>query len=234
MKAILAISIILILLTSSGSLYFSINALQTIRKEGSNIVTAVQSLPGSQKNNRTDALTAEQIIQSRTITLINGIYYDESKRVSELLLAIDANESGPEIDLYIDTGGGQTGYAFTIIDTFHMIDSPVNVHVIGRCRSAGAMILVGATGKKTSAPYAAIAPHFNLPTAEHPYTEHHHNLQRFQRLWKENTNLPKNWYPVTLDAGDRMWYLTPEQALEYSIIDEIRKQQFEQGSGGNG
>ena len=42
--------------------------------------------------------------------------------------------------------------------------------------------------------------------------------RRYERLWREKTDLPEDWFPMTRDEA---YYLTPEEALEMGIIDEV-------------
>ena len=41
---------------------------------------------------------------------------------------------------------------------------------------------------------------------------------RFERAWRAMSNLPEEWFPLTEEA---MYYLSPEQAMRFEIIDEI-------------
>jgi hypothetical protein len=42
--------------------------------------------------------------------------------------------------------------------------------------------------------------------------------ERYEGLWRRHAALPKEWFPMTFD---RAHYLTPQQALELKVVDEI-------------
>lgn len=80
------------------------------------------------------------------------------------------------------------------------------------------MILVAGTGLRSASHNAIIMVHASSDDSEGPFSGDRKSLRRYERLWKENSDLPADWSPMT---RDKAYYLTPEEALAMDIIDEL-------------
>jgi ATP-dependent Clp protease protease subunit len=127
------------------------------------------------------------------------------------------DDSSP-IDLYISTQGGWPDSAFTIVDAIRMIDAPVNTWAMGGCYSAGAVILAAGTGRRYSTDSAIMMLHTNLADSEDPFSYGRLDRARYEDFWREAAELPTRWYPMT---GEALYYLSPDEALQFGIIDEV-------------
>ena len=100
-----------------------------------------------------------------------------------------------------------------------MIQAPVNTWAIGGCYSAGALILAAGTAKRYATPNAVLMIHASLDEdAKRPYSYERLALERYERVWRERADLPDDWFPM---VGGEEYYLSPQQALEFKLIDEI-------------
>ena len=142
-----------------------------------------------------------------------------AKDVAARLLQLDALDPEAPIDLYIATGGGWVDNAFSIIDTMRLIEAPVNTWALGGCYSSGTMILAAGTGRRRATEDAILMVHTNNVDMEaDAYSYDPLTNVRFERAWRAMSNLPEEWFPLTEEA---MYYLSPEQAMRFEIIDEI-------------
>jgi len=157
------------------------------------------------------------LLDSGKIVITSRINEVVSKEIISKLLYLDGKVNS--IDLYLRTTGGWINDAFAIIDIMKSIKTPVNVHAIGICQSAGSIILIGATGKRVAYKNSDIALHFNRDDDDDSYSMEKINRERFERLFKERTKLPSEWYPLT---GDRSLHLTANEALRLGVIDTIK------------
>lgn len=164
---------------------------------------------------RRDPLLAE-----RTIVLTEGINEATARAVVEKLLLLDARDAHTPIDLFLSTQGGWFDAAFAIIAAIDRVRAPVNTIAIGGCYSAGALVLASGTGRRSADENSLISIHEALEAANGP-DDPSVPLERarIERLLRARTRLPTSWFPL---EDDREYYLTPEQALEYGLIDEIR------------
>ena len=161
----------------------------------------------------------DPLIQTRQILITEEINERTAKDVVRRLFYMDVLDPQTPIDLYISTQGGWSDSAFTIIDAIRSLRAPVHTYAIGGCYSAGTMILVSATGKRYATPNAILAVHINNEDSTEPYSAEPIEKHRDEQLFRSRARLPKDWYPM---IGDRTYYLSAEDALEFGLIDAIR------------
>ncbi len=165
-------------------------------------------------------ITIESIKKSsdikKGIIVIDGKITARVAKATKLKLQYLNNKSSV-INLYLTTEGGWLSDAFKIVDAIKTINTPVNIYVKRYCKSAGVVVLLGATGKRYAYKNSQIILHFN---------RNYHSLnpqsqamtRRFEALYRSKTSIPSSWYPL---SGNRIIKLTPQEALKYGIIDEI-------------
>ncbi|MDX2168106.1 MAG: ATP-dependent Clp protease proteolytic subunit [Deltaproteobacteria bacterium] len=162
----------------------------------------------------------DPLIASRQILVTANINERTAKNVAARLLYMDALDHKRPIDLYLSTQGGWVDSAFTIIDTMQLIDAPVNTWAIGGCYSSGALILAAGTGRRFATPNAVLMIHASLDEeTKESYSYERLALQRYERIWKRRAQLPEAWFPM---VGGEEYYLSPQEALDFKLIDEIR------------
>jgi ATP-dependent Clp protease protease subunit len=160
------------------------------------------------------------LTMQRKIVLTTGINEKAAGRITETLLLLDAEDPDEPIDLYLSTSGGWVDSAFAIIDAMETIRAPVNVHALAGCYSSGTLILCAGTGERTATANAILMVHANLVGSNGQYSFNRVSRRRFERTYRECASLPGEWFPMT---GDDLYYLSPEQALDFGIIDGIRE-----------
>ncbi len=215
---ILALLVVVILATQTGALlWFATSFMRAVPDLGDTLDNYIESQIDAGFEDpplRGD----DPLLRSRKVLLFQDVNSRTAKEVSARLMYLDAIDPKKPIDLYISTQGGWTDNAFTIIDTIRTISAPVNTWALGGCYSAGALILVTATGRRYATEDAILMVHANLekPAGDHSYPSL--SLQRYEDVWKQNASLPASWYPMTTDEEH---YLSPEDALQFHVVDEI-------------
>ncbi len=127
-------------------------------------------------------------------------------------------KSHDDIDLYLQTPGGELSSAMGIVQTMRLIQSPVNTYALSECNSTGAMLLAAGTGKRRAAHGAVIALH-GLETFGKPLPDQTEWMpDAYTDFWRQRSRLPKSWLPLKPDV---LHVLSAEQALEYGIVDEV-------------
>jgi ATP-dependent Clp protease protease subunit len=165
--------------------------------------------------------TRDPLLARRTLVVTAGINERTAKSVVEGLLFLDAQDPRAPIDLYLSTQGGWLDSAFAIIDAMREIRAPVNTVAIGGCYSAGLLILAAGTGERVATENSLLSLHADFGSEdEGPYGSAEAERKRVEHLLRERTRLPESWFPL---ENDRQFYLTPEQALEFGIVDAIRR-----------
>ncbi len=167
----------------------------------------------------TTALMADDpLLDSRTIVVTHGINERTAADVIARLLVLDARDPGAPIDLVMSTQGGWVDAAFAIVDVMENLESPVNTRAVGGCYSAGTLIVAAGTGRRIASENALLMVHANLDEPPGDGTWEALEQERYEALWRRVATLPEEWYPMTFD---RTYYLGPEDALRYGLVDEI-------------
>ena len=169
----------------------------------------------------------DPLLAQRKILLTANVNKRSSKQVIYKLLYLDTLEKKP-IDVYLLTDGGWTDATYAIIDVIRSISSPVNTFALGGCSSAGTMILACGTGTRYSYPNSVIMIHSNDEESQEQYSFEMLEKNRTERFWKTSAKLPDHWFPLT---GEKEYYLTPQEAKEFDIVDEIIEKTPHNGTG---
>lgn len=174
----------------------------------------------------TSDITIGKILKKDKDELSKGIIVIDSvidarvaKETNLKLKYLDGKVS--RIKLIVSTRGGWLKDTFNIIDTINSISTPVDIYAKGLCQSAGVVLLINASGKRYAYSNSTIVAHFNRPINPEPNTQAYFDNIKFTNMWREKTNIPNSWYPL---SGNRLIRLTPQEAKKYGIIDEIIKE----------
>lgn len=161
------------------------------------------------------------LLEHRTIVIGHDVNAIAVQQVIASLLLLDQRAPGEPIHLYVRSNGGWTSDVFAIIGVIESLKSPVNTYATGDASSAGAMLVAAGTGVRMALPYSTISIHDNISVAtDEPYCRD--NLDRVKELefWKRvvKTKLPEEWFK---GGEDNFYHLSPQQALEFGLIDQI-------------
>ncbi len=165
---------------------------------------------------------SDPVLNGQRAVFLNGTVNNlTAHNVISQLLYLNARNPRLPINLYITSYGGDSDSAFALLDTMRMIAAPVNVWSLGGCESSGAMILVGATGKRYATPSSVIMIHANSEQSkagdDKGYDDY--DLDRVHLLWHSRSHIPAKWFPLT---GNKEYYMTPKEALGYGVIDAVK------------
>ena len=145
--------------------------------------------------------------------------------VAQLLL-LDSENPEKDIMLYINSPGGSVTAGLAIFDTMQHIRADVSTICLGQAASMGAFLLAaGAKGKRMCLPHSRVLIHQPLGGAQGQATDIQIQAEEIIRIKKtlneilaENTG--QSLKKIEKDT-DRDYIMTPEQALEYGMIDKI-------------
>jgi ATP-dependent Clp protease, protease subunit len=169
------------------------------------------------------------MLKERIIYLGTGIDSDVSNTIVAQLLWLDREEPDRDVTLYINSPGGEIYSGLAIIDTMELIRADVATIAVGITASMGTGILAaGAKGKRYALPNATIHMHQALGGAQGQASDVQIQALELARLndhlrhfLAERTG--KTFEEISEDF-DRDHFMTPEQAVEYGMIDEILQQ----------
>lgn len=163
------------------------------------------------------------------ILLLGTDVNDEMANVLVAQLLYLANEDpDKDITLYINSPGGSVSAGLAIYDTMQFIPCDVQTVCFGMAASMGAFLLgAGTKGKRKSLPNARIMIHQPLGGAQGQAADI--EIQAKEILFtKASLNKFMADYcdqPVEKIAADtdRDFFMTPYEALDYGLIDEVIK-----------
>ncbi len=142
------------------------------------------------------------------------------------LLYLEREDADKDISLYIHCPGGIIAAGLAIYDTMQLIKPDVSTICVGLAASMGTVLLcAGAKGKRYALPNATIHMHQAFGGAQGYAADVEiaaREIMRVQEIIRgilvKHTGQPLE--KIAHDT-DRDFYLNPEQAVEYGIIDEI-------------
>lgn len=167
-----------------------------------------------------------RLLKDRIIILGRSIEEHLANTVIASLLYLEKEDPEKDIDLYINTQGGLVTQGLAIYDAMQILKPDVSTICIGVAASMGALLLAGgAKGKRFALPNAEILIHQPSGGVQGQQTDigiHAENIlktrQRLNRIIAHHTG--RDIDQVQADT-ERDKYMTPEEAKEYGIIDEI-------------
>jgi len=142
------------------------------------------------------------------------------------LLFLAAEYPERDISFYINSPGGSVSAGLAILDTMNFIKPDVSTICVGLAASMGAVLLAGgAKGKRFSLPNSEIMIHQPSGGARGQASD----VEIYaRRIIKERERLNKMLSDITGQSietiakdSDRDNFMTPQEAKEYGLIDEI-------------
>jgi len=169
-----------------------------------------------------------RLLKERIIFLGGPVVDDVANSVIAQLLFLDHQNKNKDIKLYINSPGGSVTAGLAIYDTMKHIKAPVSTICVGIAASMGAVLLAaGSKGKRFALPNAQVMMHQVMGGAQGQAIEIEITAKqimkvrdRLNKIISSHTGQKLN--KVSQDT-DRDYYLTPEEAKEYGMIDDIIK-----------
>ncbi len=167
-----------------------------------------------------------RLLRERIIFLGTPIDDMVANLIVAQLLLLDSENPEKDIMLYINSPGGSVTAGFAIYDTMQHIRADVSTICLGQAASMGAFLLSsGAKGKRLALPHSRVLIHQPLGGAQGQATDIEIQANEILRIKKSlnsilsaNTGQPLK--KIEKDT-DRDYIMTPEEALEYGMIDRV-------------
>ncbi|HHU08022.1 MAG TPA: ATP-dependent Clp endopeptidase proteolytic subunit ClpP [Clostridiaceae bacterium] len=167
-----------------------------------------------------------RLLKERIIILSDEVNSVTASLVTAQLLFLEAEDPEKDIQLYINSPGGEISSGFMIYDTMEYIKADVQTICMGMAASMGAFILAAGTkGKRFILPNAEVMIHQPLGQAAGQASDITIMAEHILRLKKNLNEILANKTGQPLDVierdTDRDFWMTAEQAVEYGIVDLI-------------
>ena len=170
-----------------------------------------------------------RLLKDRIVFLGEPITYHLANIIIAQFLFLDAENKGKDIKFYINSPGGSVSAGLAIYDTMQYINSPVTTICLGMAASmASTLLAAGAKGRRLALPNSEMMIHQVIGGAEGQASDikirAEHILKtrdKMNRILAKHTNQK---IAVIEKDTDRDFFMTPEEAKKYGIIDKIIKQ----------
>lgn len=167
-----------------------------------------------------------RLLEDRIIFLTGEINDAVANIVVAQLIYLEGKNPDKDIFLYINSPGGSVSAGLAIYDTINYIKCDVSTCCIGLAASMGAFLLTSGTkGKRFALPNSEIMIHQPLGGTQGQASDieiqakHIQKIkQKINKILSERTSQPLE--KIEKDT-DRDFYMSPDEALEYGLIDKI-------------
>ena len=194
------------------------------------IPTVIEKTQGAGSMVSYDLLS--RLMQDR-ILFVGGhhgaISLDDANILIAQLLYLDSIDPGKNINLYVNSPGGEVSAGLAILDTMRHIKSPITTICMGMAMSFGAVLLsAGKKGNRYALPNARIMIHQPLimgggisgqaTDIEIEAKEMTHCKESLTRILAKNCG---QTYEKVLADCERNYYMSADEAKAYGLIDKI-------------
>jgi ATP-dependent Clp protease protease subunit len=167
-----------------------------------------------------------RLLKDRIVFLGTPIDDAVGNLIMAQLLHLESEDPDKDINLYINSPGGDVSALLAIYDTMQYIKPDVSTIVMGLAASAAAVLaLAGAPSKRFALPNARILLHQPHGGAQGQAVDIEIQAREMIRLRKLLDSLIAKHTGQPLEKvekdTDRDFILTADEALEYGVIDEI-------------
>ena len=167
-----------------------------------------------------------RLMQDRIIFLGVPINDTVANIIQAQLLFLESTGPKEDIEIYLNTPGGQVYAGLGIYDTIQFISSSVSTICTGMAASMGAVLLcAGEKGKRSALQHSRVMIHQPLGGTQGQASDIQIVATEIQKLKKELYDIiakhSNKTYKEVSEDGDRDFWMNSQEALEYGMIDEI-------------
>jgi ATP-dependent Clp protease, protease subunit len=167
-----------------------------------------------------------RLLKERIVFLGTPIDDAVGNLVMAQLLHLESEDPDKDINLYVNSPGGDITSLFAIYDTMQYIKPDVSTICMGQAASAAAvLVLAGTKGKRYALPHSRILlhqPHGGAQGQAVDIEIQAKEIIRYRQLLDQliAQHTGQSLEKVSKDT-DRDFILTAEEAVEYGVVDEV-------------
>ena len=167
-----------------------------------------------------------RLLKERIVFLGTPIDDAVGNLIMAQLLHLESEDPDKDINLYVNSPGGDITSLFAIYDTMQYIKPDVSTICMGQAASAAAvLVLAGTKGKRYALPHSRILlhqPHGGAQGQAVDIEIQAKEITRYRKLLEEliSEHTGQTIEKVGKDT-DRDYILTADEAVEYGVVDEV-------------
>ena len=169
-----------------------------------------------------------RLLKERVIFLTGPVEDIGANLVVAQMLFLEAENPDKDISLYINSPGGSVTAGLSIYDTMQFIKPDVSTLCVGQAASMGAVLLTGgAKGKRYALPNSRVLIHQVMGGFQGQASDVEIHAQEILSIKEKlntilSTHSGQNIDKIAKDS-DRDNFMSPEEAVEYGLIDSVMK-----------
>jgi ATP-dependent Clp protease protease subunit len=167
-----------------------------------------------------------RLLKERIVFLGTPIDSAVANLVIAQMLFLESEDPDKDINLYINSPGGEVTAGMAIYDTMQYVKPEVATLCMGQAGSMGAVLLAaGAKGKRRSLPHGRILIHQPLGGFQGQATDVDIHAREILRIREELNEILATHTGQPIERirhdTDRDFFMTSEQARDFGLIDEV-------------
>lgn len=167
-----------------------------------------------------------RLLKDRIVFIGSAINDAVADTVIAQLLFLESENPEKDIYVYVNSPGGHVTSGLAIYDTMQYIKPDIATMCIGQAASMGAVLLAaGSKGKRYALPHARVMIHQVLGGVEGQATDIDIHAREILRIREDLNQILAKHTEQPIDKirvdTERDFFLKPQDALEYGLIDAI-------------
>ena len=172
-----------------------------------------------------------RLLKDRIIFMGEQVHDGMANTIIAQMLFLESEDPDKDINVYINSPGGSVTAGLAIYDTMQYIRPSIATICMGQATSMAALLLAaGEKGKRYALPHSRILIHQPLGGTQGQASDIDIQAKEILRMREDiNKILEKHTgQPIEKVAKDteRDYFMGPEQAIEYGIVDQILEKRF--------
>ncbi len=168
----------------------------------------------------------DRLLRERIVFLDSQVDDDIANQICAQLLLLSADDPHRDVHLYINSPGGSVSAGMAVYDTMRFIDCDVATYSFGMAASMGQFLLTAGTrGKRFSLPHTRIMMHQVSAGVGGTQSDITIQADMLRRLKQDINQLQAEHSGQSVEQverdSDRDRWFTPEEALEYGLVDHV-------------
>ncbi len=169
---------------------------------------------------------AERLFKTRTVIIAKPISKELAETVTARLILMDEEDSSAQINLYINSPGGDVDAGFAIFDTIRFISAPVKCISTGLVASAAVIILLAAQkNNRFSMPNSRFLMHQPSTGVRGSTADIRIEANEIVKMREKINNLISDETGQAIEKVEkdttRNYWIGAEEALDYGLISKI-------------
>jgi ATP-dependent Clp protease, protease subunit len=167
-----------------------------------------------------------RLLKDRIVFLGTPIDDTVANLIMAQLLHLESEDADKDINLYINSPGGEITGLFAIYDTMQFIKPEIATYCMGQAASAAAVLLAAGTkGKRHALPHARILIHQPYSGAGGQASDIEIQAKEIMRMRELLEHVLAHHTGQTMEKvrkdTDRDFIMNADEAKDYGIVDEV-------------